>query len=135
MDTAIVIGGGPAGLIAASHLADAGVGTTLLEAKARFGGRAASDRQEGFVLNQGPHALYVGGPAMRELSALGVDPPRWNPVRISKSFFVRDDKAKRLVGGFGSVAGLFRADAPADVSTREWIEANVKGEAARELAA
>src|SRR3954471_24985769 len=98
MDTAIVIGGGPAGLIAASHLADAGITTTLLEAKARFGGRAASDRQAGFVLNQGAHALYVGGPAMRELEALGVDPPRWNPVSVSKSFLVRDGKARPVVG-------------------------------------
>jgi phytoene dehydrogenase-like protein len=135
MDTAIVIGGGPAGLVAASHLADAGVATTLLEAKAGLGGRAASHRQDGFVLNEGPHALYVGGPAMRELTALGIDPPRWNPVAVTRSFFVRDGKAKRLVGGFGAVAGLFRADAPADMTVNEWIAANVKGEAARELAA
>src|SRR5687767_13508932 len=113
MDTAIVIGGGPAGLIAASHLADAGVTTTLLEAKAGLGGRAASDRQDGFVLNQGPHALYVGGAAKRELDALGVDPPRWNPVSLSKSFFVRDGKARHLVGGFAALGGLFRGEAPA----------------------
>jgi phytoene dehydrogenase-like protein len=135
MDTAIVIGGGPAGLIAASHLADAGVSTTLLEAKARFGGRAASDRQEGFVLNQGPHALYMGGPAERELTALGVDPPRWNPVKVSKSFLVKDGKAKRLVGGFASVAGLLRTEAPADMSANEWIRAGTDDPAARELAA
>ncbi|MEJ7891503.1 MAG: FAD-dependent oxidoreductase [Solirubrobacteraceae bacterium] len=135
MDTAIVIGGGPAGLVAASHLADAGLRTTLLEAKASFGGRAASDTQEGFVLNQGPHALYVGGAAMRELRALGVDPPCWNPVSMTRSLLLRDGKAHRVVGGFGAVARLARADAPADESADEWIAANVKDAKARELAA
>jgi phytoene dehydrogenase-like protein len=135
MQTAIVIGGGPAGLIAASHLADAGVTTTLLEAKARFGGRAASDRQDGFVLNQGPHALYMGGAAERELRALGVDPPRWNPVKVSKSFLVKDGKAKRLVGGFASVGGLMRTEATPGMSANEWIRAAIDDPDARELAA
>jgi phytoene dehydrogenase-like protein len=135
METAIVIGGGPAGLIAASHLADAGVTTTLLEAKAGFGGRAASERQEGFVLNQGPHALYMGGAAERELSALGVDPPRWNPVSVSKSFLVHDGKAKRLVGGFASVAKLLRSEATAGMTADEWIRASIGDPEARDLAA
>src|SRR4051794_8842374 len=75
--TAIVIGAGPAGLLAAAHLAEAGVSTTLLEAKADFGGRSASLCRDGLFLNQGPHALYLGGEAMRELGALGIDPPGW----------------------------------------------------------
>jgi phytoene dehydrogenase-like protein len=58
--TAIVGGGGPAGLTAAARLAEGGVATTLLEAGARLGGRAASERRDGFDLNQGPHALYEG---------------------------------------------------------------------------
>jgi phytoene dehydrogenase-like protein len=73
---AVVVGGGPAGLIAAARLAEAGVATTVLEASSTLGGRAASKRQSGFDLNQGAHALYVGGPGMRELRSLGIDPER-----------------------------------------------------------
>jgi phytoene dehydrogenase-like protein len=65
----------PAGLIAAK-LAEAGVGTTVLEASSTLGGRAASKRQSGFDLNQGAHALYVGGPGMREPRSRGIDPER-----------------------------------------------------------
>jgi phytoene dehydrogenase-like protein len=135
MDTAIVIGGGPAGLVAAATLAQAGVDTTLLEAKAGFGGRAASERQGGFDLNQGPHALYVGSSAMRELKALGIDPPRWNPVSVTRSVLVRDAAPLRPLRGWGAVARLATADAPADMSAADWIAAHVKGDRARELAA
>ena len=135
MDTAIVIGGGPAGLIAATHLADAGLRTTLLEAKASLGGRAASDTQKGFVLNQGPHALYVGGPAMRELRALGVDPPRWNPLAPTRSVLIRDGRPRRVVGGFGVVARLARSEAPASMSAAEWIARAVDDPRKRDLAA
>lgn len=135
MDTAIVIGGGPAGLVAASHLAGAGLRTTLLEAKANLGGRAASDTRDGFVLNQGPHALYAGGAALRELKALGVDPPRWNPTSVTRSVLVRDGRPHRVVGGFGALAKLARADAPPTMTANEWIAANVEDQGARELAA
>jgi glycine/D-amino acid oxidase-like deaminating enzyme len=96
-NTAVVVGGGPAGLIAAAKLADAGIATTLLEASSELGGRAASKRQAGFDLNQGAHALYVGGPAMRELRSLGIDPERWNPVS-HRSVFVRAGRARRSPG-------------------------------------
>src|SRR3954447_9889449 len=69
---AIIIGGGPAGLVAANELADRGVGVTVLERRARPGGRAASDAQDGCILNQGPHAIYLGGRAERELTRLGL---------------------------------------------------------------
>src|SRR3954447_11158118 len=72
--TAIVVGAGPAGLTAANLLRDAGVAVTVLEAKGRPGGRAASDVVDGFILNQGPHALYAGA-SRRVLRGLGIDPP------------------------------------------------------------
>ena len=99
--------------------------TTLLEAKSSFGGRAATDRQDGFDLNQGPHALYVGSCAMRELKRLGVDPPRWNPVSAAHSVMLRDGEAIRPVRGWGSLAKLARADAPAGDERARVDRANV----------
>ena len=78
--SALVVGGGPAGLAAANHLLDAGFAVTLLEARAGLGGRAASDVVDGFTLNQGPHAFYLGGAARTELAALGIDPPGRVPM-------------------------------------------------------
>ena len=131
-NTAIVVGGGPAGLIAAAKLADAGIATTLLEASSALGGRAASKRQAGFDLNQGAHALYVGGPGMRQLRSLGIDPERWNPVS-HRSVFLRAARARRSPGGtvaltrwLGSVlrrgpAGLER------ISVNEWLAQHAAG--------
>ncbi|HET7589950.1 MAG TPA: FAD-dependent oxidoreductase [Solirubrobacterales bacterium] len=143
MDTsrkAIVIGGGPAGLVAASRLADGGVATTLLEASSGLGGRAASEWRDGIFLNQGPHALYVGGPAMRELRALGVELEWWNPVSPS-SVFPRDGKPRRSPGGTLELMRLLgpvlRRD-PAELaglSTTEWLGQTLRSERARAAAA
>jgi len=133
---AIVVGGGPAGLAAACRLAEGGVATTLLEAATGLGGRAASERREGFDLNQGPHALYVGGPAMRELRAMNIDLPRWNPAS-PRSVFVRDGKPRRLPGGSLTLArwlaGVAR-DHPEDLgelSVAEWLRRTLRSESAR----
>jgi phytoene dehydrogenase-like protein len=137
---AIVVGGGPAGLVAAGRLAEGGVATTLLEAGATLGGRAASERRNGFDLNQGPHALYVGGPAMRELRAMNIDPPRWNPTS-HRSVFVRDGKPTRLPGGSLALtrwlAGLARSrpDDLGELSVSEWLEQTLRSESARASAA
>ena len=143
MDTsrkAIVIGGGPAGLVAAIRLAEGGVATTLLEASSGLGGRAASKWRDGFFLNEGPHALYAGGAAMRELRALGVEPEWWNPASVN-SVFPRDGKPKRSLGGtFGLVrllGPILRGD-PAELaglSTREWLERALRSERSRAAAA
>jgi phytoene dehydrogenase-like protein len=134
--TAIVVGGGPAGLVAAGRLAEGGVTTTLLEASAKLGGRAASEHRDGFDLNQGPHALYVGGPAMRELRAMGIDPTRWNPVS-HRSVFVRGGRPRRLPGGSlalgGWLAGIARSR-PEDLgqlSGAEWLRRTLRSESAR----
>jgi phytoene dehydrogenase-like protein len=66
---AVVVGGGLAGLAAATYLARAG----------RPGGRAATQVEQGFHLNLGPHALYLGGPATSVLTELGVPHPGGEP--------------------------------------------------------
>lgn len=72
---------------------------------------------------------------MRELARLGIDPPRWNPASATRSVVLRDGKAVRPIRGWGWVPRLARAEAPADMSAREWIEANVDDERQRDLAA
>jgi phytoene dehydrogenase-like protein len=71
---AIVVGGGIGGLAAATYLARGGREVTLYERASEVGGRAITSRQEDFLLNLGPHALYRGGPAMRVLRELGMEP-------------------------------------------------------------
>lgn len=66
----VVIGGGLAGLAAASFATRAGMGVTLLERAAEVGGMARTGEQDGFRLNLGPRALYP--PAARIVEDLGV---------------------------------------------------------------
>jgi glycine/D-amino acid oxidase-like deaminating enzyme len=67
-----IVGGGIAGLIAAVELARAGVSVRLFEAAATLGGRARTKDADGFLLNQGPHALYIKGAFKRTLDRLGI---------------------------------------------------------------
>ena len=137
---AIVVGGGPAGLVAAGRLAEGGVATTLLEAGAGLGGRAASVCRQGFDLNQGPHALYVGGPAMRELRTMDIDLPRWNPTS-HRSVFLRDGKPTRLPGGSLALmrwltgAARSQPEDLGELSVTEWLQQTLRSESARANAA
>ena len=67
-----IVGGGIAGLIAAVELARAGLKVRVFEAGNAFGGRARTRDADGFMLNQGPHALYVKGAFKRTLDRLGI---------------------------------------------------------------
>jgi phytoene dehydrogenase-like protein len=115
------------------------VETTLLEGASHFGGRAASERGAGFFLNQGPHALYVGGPAMRELKALGVELEWWNPTSPN-SVFLRGGKPKRSPGGLLGIAPLLKQvygrspEELAELSTSEWLRQTLRSESARAAA-
>ncbi|MFF9143450.1 hydroxysqualene dehydroxylase HpnE [Streptomyces sp. NPDC055051] len=53
--TAVVVGGGLAGVTAALQLADAGVGVTLLEGRPRLGGLAFSFRRGDLTVDNGQH--------------------------------------------------------------------------------
>ena len=120
------MGGGPAGLVAAARLAEGGAETMLLEASSHLGGRAASEQQDGFVLNQGPHALYVGGPAGRELRSLGIKLSWWNPASLN-SVLVRGGKSRRSPGGTPGLmrwlAGVVRSrpEELRELSVNEWL--------------
>jgi len=69
----IVVGGGLAGLAAAATVARDGGDVAVLEAHLP-GGRARTTTRDGFTFNMGGHALYRGGPGIRALRALGVEP-------------------------------------------------------------
>jgi phytoene dehydrogenase-like protein len=92
------------------------------------------------VLNQGPHALYVGGPAGRELKALGIQLDWWQPASAA-SVFPREGKAKRTLGGSGQLGRWFlgmqrvRPEELAGISAAEWIRRSLRSERARASAA
>jgi len=60
-----IAGGGPAGLVAARHLAAAGVDVTVYEAAEQVGGRVGSRTHDGFTLDRGFQVLFTGYPAVR----------------------------------------------------------------------
>lgn len=68
----LVIGGGLAGLTAAVAASQSGAKVVVLE-RAEPGGRARSHEREGFVFNQGGHALYLGGPGEAVRRRIGLD--------------------------------------------------------------
>ena len=72
--TVAVIGAGLAGLSAAIDAARAGAEVRLLDARSHLGGRARTQPHDGYLLNEGAHALYVDGPAMAFLRELGREP-------------------------------------------------------------
>jgi oxygen-dependent protoporphyrinogen oxidase len=63
-----VIGGGIAGLAAAWELSRAGRAVTLLDAAPRFGGKIASERHGGFLVESGPDSFVTRKPQAVELA-------------------------------------------------------------------
>lgn len=67
--TAIVVGGGVAGLVAARDLAAAGREVTLLEATHRLGGMVGRHEVAGLTLDSGAESFATRSPAVSELAA------------------------------------------------------------------
>ncbi|NHN58020.1 MULTISPECIES: NAD(P)/FAD-dependent oxidoreductase [Halorussus] len=65
MTEVVVAGGGPAGLVAARHLADAGADVRLYERHHDLGGRVRSLRRDGYVFDRGFQVLFTAYPAAR----------------------------------------------------------------------
>ena len=63
----VVLGGGPAGLAAAHFAQERGYAVTLVERHPWIGGKGASRRSRGYVLDFGPHAYHPRTRAINEL--------------------------------------------------------------------
>jgi phytoene dehydrogenase-like protein len=72
MPKVIVAGAGIAGLVAALVARRHGAEVVVLESGLTIGGRARTTLQQGYMLNQGPHALYCAGVAIPILKSLGI---------------------------------------------------------------
>ena len=82
----VVVGAGLAGLAAAQLCRRRGLVVTVFDQHP--GGRARSDRKDGFVFNRGPHAIYRGGATERVLRELGVTYSGGPPALASGAILV-----------------------------------------------
>ena len=87
-----VVGGGLSGLTAAIALAERGHRVTLHEQSRHLGGRAASNHEQGYSLNLGPHALYRDGAAHRQFQRWGIPVPGRIPRLKSRAHLVMNAK-------------------------------------------
>lgn len=140
----VVIGGGVAGLAAATYLARQGKSVRLLEQSHAVGGRARTKQQDGFFLNIGPHALYRGGRGIEVLRELGIE-PRGKVPAVAGAFAIKDGNKHTFPVGLASLftTSLFglsakletarflaslpklRSKGVMNVSLREWLDANI----------
>ncbi len=122
-----------------------------MERSGRLGGLAVTDDREGFLFNQGPHALYRGGPAEAVLGELGIKvdggvPPAKGRVVIGGRSEIapagaltlartRALGAKDKVQVAGVLARLPKIDASVlgSTSVSEWVGESVSGARARAL--
>lgn len=68
-----VVGGGIAGLVAGLTSAESGVRTVIVDSHP-LGGRARTSNRDGYLLNIGPHALFLRGHLQQFLTARGLSP-------------------------------------------------------------
>jgi 1-hydroxy-2-isopentenylcarotenoid 3,4-desaturase len=117
--TAVVVGGGIAGLASAALLAKAGMKVTLLEAREKVGGRAYIWEKDGFTFDMGPSWYLMpdafdqffklmGTTADKELKLVKLEPAYQtrNEGRDEKLMIVQDlDKNKALFDSIEPGAG------------------------------
>lgn len=100
--SALIIGGGFAGVAAAARLHDAGVRVTILESRARLGGRARSDALDGWTLDIGAQLI---GESYRNTVAL-LARGRAHPFRVmpGRDVYIRDGRRYPIT--FGSTRSM-----------------------------
>ncbi len=147
-----VVGGGLAGLTAATLLARAGRHVVLFEKSHTLGGRAVTHVHGDFRFNLGPHALYRSGPGIEVLRALGIRFSGGTPP-VSGAYAIDGGAKHTLPGGFVSLltTGLLRlpakfelarllgalqkidAQAIEDLTVREWLAGAIRHPDVRRL--
>jgi len=124
-----VIGGGLAGLIAATECAERGVAVVLLEARSRLGGRAGTNPGT-WHANLGPHAFYAGGSMWDWLRARKLHTPyrraRVTDVRLRWKGEVRRTPPAALLRS----ARVVRHAGPVDAALGAWLTERVDEETA-----
>lgn len=116
----LVIGAGLAGLVCARRLTEAGVACTVLEGSDGVGGRARTDRFEGFQLDRGFQVFLTGYPEARktlDYSSLHLKPFHSGAlIRYGGRFHLVSDPLRRpqdllqiLFTPIGSLADKFLA--------------------------
>ena len=91
---AIIIGAGLTGLTAAAALLRRGADVTMLEASGRAGGAVGTERDGGFLVEQGPGTLMTDEPdVLRFLAEVGLAEEIVRPV-AQKRFLVRGARGR-----------------------------------------
>ncbi|WP_409073549.1 FAD-dependent oxidoreductase [Micromonospora chalcea] len=98
----VVVGGGLAGLATTRRLHRAGVPWRLLEASDRLGGRVATDRVDGFLLDRGFQVLNTAYPRLAGLVDVGALEMGWFTPGV---LVRRGDRLERLVNPLREPAG------------------------------
>lgn len=147
----VIVGGGLAGLAASIYLARAGRTVTVFEKRRALGGRAITQLRQGFRFNLGAHAFYRSGPGAAVCKELGVPVPGaipkpkaialWNGEERTLPTSILSLIATSLlsIGGkmeLASALWKIRRGVDAGALTlREWLDANVRDERARQVLA
>jgi len=147
-----IIGGGIAGLTAATLVARTGKSAIVFEQAEHVGGRGVTHSIQGFHFNLGPHALYRAGHAVRVLKELGITIPD-DKVGTAGSKVVYNDRLYRFPAATLSLLStrLFsiksRMEAASvltkltriethtldSTTVREWIDAEVRNPVVRDF--
>ena len=118
MTEVAIVGGGLAGLVAAHHLADAGLDVTLFERREELGGRVRSRVVDGYTLDRGFQVMFTAYPAVRrELDLDALDLRAFSPGAT----IARPDHRSTLADPFRDPGALVESALNTDVSIGDKI--------------
>ena len=118
MTEVAIVGGGLAGLVAARHLADAGLDVTLFERREELGGRVRSRVVDGYTLDRGFQVMFTAYPAVRrELDLDALDLRAFSPGAT----IARPDHRSTLADPFRDPGALVESALNTDVSIGDKI--------------